>query len=230
MTVWCCCGVVSYQQFAVLRTFYDTCVFTMANYQENWTYGRFESLVNGPNATLLDLPISSNLGIGDIFTIIEVDNSSIPTGRQAKGTVKLLSSGEFFNQSKTKNIYYFSPMQRMPWIDISGSSTIIGWSSFTTKIIQYQVFGDSVLVQWELRGTSNSTSSSFTVPIPKLAGTNQSNGFAQSTNNGVQEQFAGRANIAAGASIVNLIRNWQGNTWANSGTKISVGEIIYRWR
>tara|TARA_R110000868_G_C10390535_1_gene720293 strand:+ start:60 stop:479 length:420 start_codon:yes stop_codon:yes gene_type:complete len=52
-----------------------------------------------------------------------------------------------------------------PWIDFSEQSTIVGWSSFTTKIIRYRVVGKIVFVHVDLAGTSNSVDLSITLPF-----------------------------------------------------------------
>jgi hypothetical protein len=52
-----------------------------------------------------------------------------------------------------------------PWIDFSEQSTIVGWSVYTTKRIRYKVVGNIVYIMYDIQGTSNSTSTSFTLPI-----------------------------------------------------------------
>ena len=52
-----------------------------------------------------------------------------------------------------------------PWIDFSEQSTIVGWSSYTRKIIKYKVVGNIVYVYMNISGTSNSTSLNFSLPF-----------------------------------------------------------------
>jgi hypothetical protein len=51
------------------------------------------------------------------------------------------------------------------WIDISLTSTIVGWSSFTLRDIQYLIIGNICHVRGIISGTSNSTTTSFTMPF-----------------------------------------------------------------
>ena len=50
------------------------------------------------------------------------------------------------------------------WIDYSATSTVVGWSSFTSKVIRYRILGKQMFVSFFINGTSNSTSASFTLP------------------------------------------------------------------
>jgi hypothetical protein len=117
-----------------------------------------------------------------------------------------------------------------PWIDFSEQSTIVGWSSFTTKRIRYKVVGNIVYVNLTLDGTSNSTSTTFTLPyIPKIT----SQGIATLTvDNGVAA-ITGRFLLTASditvicgrpssASSVTPIQ-----TWTSSGTKTITGQFFY---
>lgn len=52
------------------------------------------------------------------------------------------------------------------WTDYSSSSTVIGWSSYTTKSIEYKRVGNLIFVSFNINGTSDSTAASFTVPQP----------------------------------------------------------------
>lgn len=50
------------------------------------------------------------------------------------------------------------------WTDYSGTSTIVGWGAFTLKTISYRVIGKTVLVAFLITGTSNSATTTFTLP------------------------------------------------------------------
>jgi hypothetical protein len=57
-----------------------------------------------------------------------------------------------------------------PWIDFSQQSTYVGWSSFSGRIYKYKIVGNIVYVSFSFDGTSNSTSTTFTLPIlPKAS-------------------------------------------------------------
>jgi hypothetical protein len=51
------------------------------------------------------------------------------------------------------------------WYDYSELATIVGWSSFTTKVIQLNYREGAVHVVINLEGTSNSTATTFTLPV-----------------------------------------------------------------
>ena len=56
----------------------------------------------------------------------------------------------------------------VPWTPYHDTSTIVGWTSYTTKEIYYtKIFGKLVFVNFSLRGTSDDTTISFTLPFAK---------------------------------------------------------------
>jgi hypothetical protein len=50
------------------------------------------------------------------------------------------------------------------WTDYSATSTITGWTSYTTKVIEYKKVGNLVFVNFRIAGTSNANTTSFTLP------------------------------------------------------------------
>jgi len=68
--------------------------------------------------------------------------------------------------------------------DYSGTATITGWASYTSQLIYYKRIGSVIHVWFNIAGVSNSTDTSFTIPvtnnscvlqmrIPILTGTNE---------------------------------------------------------
>jgi hypothetical protein len=53
------------------------------------------------------------------------------------------------------------------WTDYSDDSTLVGWASFTEKIIEYKKVGKLVFVNFRITGTSNNMVTTFTVPYPE---------------------------------------------------------------
>lgn len=112
----------------------------------------------------------------------------------------------------------------MDWTEYSDTSTIVGWSSFTTKEIWYKKVGSIVYVKFHIIGTSNSTTTSFTLPhqhdgemqimVPHRVMDNGtwSIGFGFVNNNQNVYEFK----VDAGASA-----------WTASGTKRVIGEFFY---
>ena len=114
-----------------------------------------------------------------------------------------------------------------PWIDFSEQSTIVGWSSFTTKSIRYKVIGNTVCVLFNIQGTSNSATTNFTLPVIIK-------NVILFMNYAVDN---GTASIGLGymtASNINTISfqrysalNTPTPTWTASGTKQIIGQFFY---
>ena len=87
------------------------------------------------------------------------------------------------------------------WVDYSATSTITGWSSYTTKLIQYQVVGKTMKVMVQIEGTGTGTSVSFTLPNSATAWGKQY--FILHTRNNTT-QSASVATVAANGSTVTV--------------------------
>ncbi len=87
------------------------------------------------------------------------------------------------------------------WVDYSATSTITGWSSYTTKLIQYQVVGNIMRVMVQIEGTGTGTSVSFTLPNSATAWGTQY--FILHTRNNTT-QSASVATVAANGSTVTV--------------------------
>ena len=82
--------------------------------------------------------------------------------------ISSISNGEALSSVRTKLnsvITEINLLDPTDWIDYSAISTVVGWSSFTTKIIRYRVIGKQVFVLLDINGISNSTTTTFTLPI-----------------------------------------------------------------
>lgn len=113
------------------------------------------------------------------------------------------------------------------WVDYSGTSTVVGWSSFTTKNIRYSVNGNQVTVNYFIEGTSDATTITFTLPFSiGVNGVTPLQGITFGVNNG----SAAVAQFALVGNTVTLSRfSAIGSTtsWANSGTKRAAGTFTY---
>jgi len=113
------------------------------------------------------------------------------------------------------------------WVDYSGSSTVVGWSSFTTKNIRYSVNGKQVTVNYYIEGTSDSASITFTLPTAiGVSGVSPLQGITYAQNNGA----AAIAQFSLSGSTVTLNRfNAIGatTTWTNTGSKRAAGSFTY---
>jgi hypothetical protein len=112
-------------------------------------------------------------------------------------------------------------------VSYGATSTIVGWSSFTTQIIEYIEGYNYVLVFFDLNGTSNSTTTSFTLPFNNASAVSIFGFDFFVVNNGQTSTSSGRATIAAGGSTIDFRRDGIGATWTNSGTKRIAGKFFY---
>ena len=113
------------------------------------------------------------------------------------------------------------------WTDYAATSTIVGWSSFTTKVLQYRRVGSVVEVEFILAGTSDSTAVTFTVPVAAIAryfGVT----MIDTRDNGVVLTTPGRCLIAASTGNCACYSNCASAAWTNSGTKLVQGYLRYR--
>jgi len=110
---------------------------------------------------------------GDARWVIRCTNAA-ETGSDAGSDLEIISRHD-------DGTYYLTPIKiwrdtgliklgtncevhTVPWTDYSSTSTITGWSSRTETRIYYKKLGNLVFVNYRLVGTSNSTSTNFTVP------------------------------------------------------------------
>lgn len=108
--------------------------------------------------------------------------------------------------------------------DYSATSTINGFSSFTTKIIQVINMGAYDLINYDIGGTSNATTLSFTVPNALSASAPAVSSIMHSLSGATNG--SGLAQLAVGATQVNCFLNVSSGTWTASGTKRVRGTII----
>ena len=114
------------------------------------------------------------------------------------------------------------------WTDHTSSSTITGWSSFTTnrKWIFVKVIGHTLHCAYHLEGTANATSRSFTLPntLDHFAVVDYSNWNAYCYNNGSTDTTPGLCRVSAGTNTVNVYRGL-GGSWTGSGGSIIAGSF-----
>lgn len=111
------------------------------------------------------------------------------------------------------------------WINYSASSTIVGWSSFTTKQIYYKDIGKTRFVYFKFDGTSNSTTTSFTLPSAS-SNTIDCGGQARTDDNGVTG--LGHYVLPANSATVAAYYGVTAAAWTASGTKRLLGQFTYQ--
>jgi hypothetical protein len=117
------------------------------------------------------------------------------------------------------------PAEEGVWTDYSATSTIVGWSSFTTKKIYVKKIGKIVFCAFSIGGTSNSTSASFTVPYTSASTGPIETAIRTQDNGGTA--VTGLLDIGVSSTTVDLFPTMAAGVWANSGTKSIWGQFWY---
>lgn len=167
-----------------------------------WTSGAVKLIISGtskPSLYLSDDEVGGRLLISDtdLVELSQTTKFSVPLG----------------------DIYSTT------WQDYSGTSTITGWTTYTTKTLYYMTIGKTVMILYNIAGTSNSTSTSFTMPsnVSDVGMTT----FARVQDSGTAS--FGWGLCGTGSATVNFYKDaTQTTAWTNSGTKSIRGIIIYR--
>lgn len=130
-----------------------------------------------------------------------------------------ITNGEAMSSVRTKLnsvITEINILDPIDWTDYSATSTIVGWSSFTTKLIRYRILGKQMFFEVLLQGVSNSTAATFTLPNNNV---NINNSYViRIINNGIVN--AGLADISAASNSFTTYSSTTGNTFTASGTKM----------
>jgi hypothetical protein len=111
----------------------------------------------------------------------------------------------------------------VPWTDYSGTSTIIGWASFSNKELYYKKIGKLVFCQFFIYGASNSINTSFTLPYSNSGGL--INVPIVAINN-TSEIYGGIVSNSSGAKFDLFVNVW-GGTWSATGDKSTRGQFFY---
>lgn len=117
-------------------------------------------------------------------------------------------------------------IEETEWVDISATSTIVGFSAFTTKVIRYKLIDSNLIqVKGHLSGTSNSALLNFTIPF--TSANNVSNlGTAGVVNNTIQQLATAFSTCNPNTNVVNVFRDYNGASFTTSGTKTGQFSIL----
>ena len=111
------------------------------------------------------------------------------------------------------------------WTDYSATSTITGWSAYTTKFVYYLRIGKLVGVVFGLVGTSNSTEAKFTLPYAAAANPNVRFLIRARDNGGAY--VLGTGLLTALSDLVTTYADITGAVFTNVGTKYIAGQFFY---
>lgn len=125
-------------------------------------------------------------------------------------TVQVTSGGDFHTTA---------------WQDYGATSTIVGFSTVATKVINYKKIGKLVFVNFTIAGTSNATNLTFTLPFANAV---EVNFFAAARDNGADQATPSEGNLSTSGSTVTMSKTFASGAWTNSGQKIVYGQFFYQ--
>ena len=132
------------------------------------------------------------------------------------------------NQGESAFAFEDKPAGEGVWADYSATSTIVGWSSFTQKSIYLKKIGKIVFVAFRFEGTSDSTSTTFTLPYTAINATCHFGGaLVNAQDNSVTLTTASRAVLLANTSTVLCFSDMSGGAWTASNNKVIQGSLWY---
>jgi hypothetical protein len=106
--------------------------------------------------------------------------------------------------------------------DRSLTSTIVGLSTFTTRRITEIDCGSFVIVDFDIDGTGNATTFTFTLSFNASV---RNRGFiARRNNNATFVQ--GAVSSTAGSNVITLFVDMNSSAWTASGNRTAVGQLI----
>lgn len=182
---------------------------------------------------------------------MRTEGSGLPTGYTGAGveTAWLGSYGRVIAYNRTSSAYqplyltgsliylqegtstnlqvYNGDVYSSVWQGWEGSSTITGWTSFTAKEIFIKQIGKTVICSFYIDGTSNSTSTQFTLPFTSVNATNHYTQNAIRIRNNSTWAF-GVASVAPNSNVVICYPDAAASSWSSSNIKTIVGEIVFQ--
>lgn len=115
------------------------------------------------------------------------------------------------------------------WTQYTATNT--GLASTSVNVTRYYRIGKTIILWFDIAGTSNSTSWSFTLPVNAKAVTSAFVGTVPWTvsDNGVSQTTPGRVYIDVNntPSVATVEKTQTGTGWTASGTKAIRGILIY---
>lgn len=116
----------------------------------------------------------------------------------------------------------------IPYTDYYSSSTIIGWTgSLNPAVLKYKKVGNLVFVQFNLRGTSNSTAASFTLPYTPADGNNWWVGSCHSNMDNNSTMSTGDCYYANSKFNLTSTPLGSASSWTASNTKDIKGQFWF---
>ncbi|NLG05968.1 MAG: hypothetical protein GX567_19395 [Clostridia bacterium] len=158
---------------------------------------------------------NSKESLADIEAAVE-DLDQAVTAAQAAQAAAELAQAAAEEAAETENT-----------VDYSNTSTITGWSSFSTKLIWITSIGKLRIVRFYIEGTSGNATTRFTVPDAASSVLGGANAMARAKDNGSFVDTLAFCQISLGATLVACFKDSSAGAWTSSGTKFVSGVLIY---
>jgi len=150
-----------------------------------------------------DLNVGLGLYVGSTVTDVDPDNIVADSDIRAGGDLEAVGD-----------------IRTSAWSPYHATSTVTGWSAFTTKKIYYKKVGKLVFVKYWIAGTSNQTYARFTLPYSQVNDIKMDN-WSRIQNNGTIAH--GLIELQANGNLINAYADAAGNVFIASGTKMIQG-------
>jgi len=114
------------------------------------------------------------------------------------------------------------------WTDYYSTSTVVGFSS-SSGYIYYKIIGATVFVSFDIIGTSNATT--FTFTLPKTARNSPVDWMfpIKARDDTTNLSFAGRGYVGYNTNLVTLETDWDSAGWTNTGSKGASGTFFFEY-
>lgn len=151
-----------------------------------------------------------------------IDSTGFATAGHDHNTAYLGITAKAADSDKLDGLNSTAFLQTSAWS--SWTPTLVGWSSTTVVRCNYMKIGKILFFSAIISGTSNSTSTSFT--LPENAMTEYSGTMGYCVNNGSVLTAAARYAISTGSNVCRAYTNMVSGAWTASGTK---RVSVYGW-
>ena len=129
----------------------------------------------------------------------------------------------------TNRVYFpytqnLAQTQMTTWTDYSATSIVVGWSAFTRKNIWYAIVANNLYVMFDIFGTSNSVTTTITLPRNSNASTPNTSVTIAIVNNGATGQ--GNAGVSSNSNVMTFYKDNNFAAFTNTGNKLVQGLMI----
>lgn len=187
-------------------------------------------IISSATSNHLKLATASNNAIISVASIATADRTITIPDPGGNANFVLSEGTATINGVKTfgNDTIHSADVYTTTFTDYSSTSTITGWTTFTTKKIFYKKVGKLMFVTFEIGGTSNSTSTSFT--LPNNCNTSAGIQIINYARDNSGTAVAGTSFMDPNTATLVCIPTVGGSTtgWTNSNTKSVIGQFFYQ--